>query len=273
LPTLAPKHVKNVVLIVSTGRTGTKAIATHLDTAYSQVKALHEPPPTRFLLRRTANKYLCGRISRDELARVLTDQRRALVEETVEDVYVESNPGLAGFLDVFGDVFPDFQVLHVVRDPRTYVVSALNWGVFRGAKHLLARYLKYWLPKPEYMQNSSEPKWRDMSGAERLSWHWKLINQHLDRAATMYPDRYLRMKFEDLFARDGSGMAKFVESIGLPFTEQITLSANAGNVNASRGEPIRWKDWNDDDKRAVLRYCAPQMRAYGYDLSQDQHLL
>lgn len=263
-----------VVLIVSTGRTGTKAIATHLDNCYEQLRALHEPPPTRVHLRRVSNRFMCGRLGREELIAQLQEHRDRILAQTPQGTYVEANPGLAGFLDAFADVYPDFRVVHVVRDPRTYIRSALNWGVFRGIKRLLALYLPYWLPKPDYVDPSGDLRWRRMDGPERLAWYWKFINTHLDRGAQLYPDRYIRVKFEDLFSRDGSGLAKLVEWIGLPASEKLTLSANAENVNASDAHGIpRWRDWDENSRRMVLRYCAPLMTAYGYDLSEDASLL
>jgi hypothetical protein len=261
-----------VVLVVSTGRTGTKALATHLSACYRDVIALHEPPPTRFLLRRTQNRFLCGRISKEKLVKILAENRPQPLAAG-HSLYVESNPGLSGFLDAFPAVFPEFKVLHVVRDPRTYIASALNWGVFRGVKGLFAKYLPYWLPKPE-LANPAGPTWSRMTPVEKLAWHWTFINEHLDRARTLYPGRYLRIKFEDLFARDGSGLAEAVKWMGLPPMDGLALAANSENVNASRpGKAVKWRDWPDDDKRAALRYCAPLMRAYGYDLSADAHLV
>ena len=269
---LLESSVEKIVLIVSTGRTGTRAIAHHLDTCYDQVRALHEPPPTRFRLRRAANRFLCNRMSRAELVKVLRGERGRMLAETTQAIYVESNPGLAGFMDVFGEVFPSFQILHVVRDPRTYIQSALDWGVFRGLKGVLANRLPFWLPKPD-LTEPRDVRWRNLSHQQRLAWYWKRINEHLDRGAQLYPGRYTRMRYEDLFARDGSGLARFVEWIGLPPTEKLTLSANSENVNASRPrQGTKWAQWTAEDKRAVLHFCAPLMREYGYDLGADAAL-
>lgn len=265
---------QRVILVVSTGRTGTKAVAHHLNACYEQVLALHEPPPTRFLLRRTANRYLCGQLSHADLVRILATERDKMVSTGAHTIYVESNPGLAGFLDAFGKVFDDFRVVHVIRDPRTYIPSALQWGVFRGMKRVLADYLPFWLPKPDYINPGGELAWRRMTHPERLAWYWQLINRHLDRAESLYPGRYMRMTYEALFARDGSGLASLVDWIGLPPAEKLTLSANSENVNASKPRKgSRWAEWSDADKRAVLRFCAPMMAGYGYDLSADAHLL
>jgi hypothetical protein len=268
LPTITAPNIQRVIAIVSTGRTGTKALATHLSSAYPNVLALHEPSPTRFTLRRASNKALCGRMTKEHLAELLTRHRHPMLTAMppTQTVYVESNPGLSGFLDVLGDVFPNLRVLHVVRDPRTYVASALNWGVFSGFKGLFASVVPYWLPKPQYVPPSTgEPSYGKMSGIERLAWHWKLVNEFLERGRSLYGEHYHRVKFEELFARDGSGFAWFVNWAGLPPTGDLAAAANAENVNASKtGGARRFEAWSEDEKRSLLRYCAPLMEAYGY---------
>ena len=42
-------HLEKVVVILSTGRTGTKALAHFFNTSYDNVTALHEPAPSRHL--------------------------------------------------------------------------------------------------------------------------------------------------------------------------------------------------------------------------------
>jgi hypothetical protein len=262
---------QRVVLVLSTGRTGTKALAHRLNASYSEVCALHEPPPSRFGLRRASNRFLCGKIDRAKLVSLLYRCRSPLPTAPNQRIYFESNPHLVGFLDAFADVFPHFQVLHVVRDPRTYIRSALNWGVFGGLKARFARYLPYWLPKPELIQPGVAP-WRSMSDVEKLAWHWQLINRHLERGKTLFPDHYRMVKFEDLFARDGSGLTDLAQWIDL--APNANLAGDDEKVNASApGNALPWKDWSEEDRRATLRHCAPLMREYGYDLSADEHLL
>jgi hypothetical protein len=272
LTTFYLPDAERVVLVLSTGRTGTKALAHVVGGCYPEVCALHEPPPSRFLLRRASNRFLCEKLQHDQLVAMLYRCRSPLPTGPTQRVYFESNPNLVGFLDAFPDVFQHFQVLHVVRDPRTYIRSAINWGVFGGARGWLARYLPFWLPKPELIQPDVVASWRHMSDVERLAWHWQFINHHLDRGNALFPDRYRMVRFEDLFARDGSGLTDLVEWMGL--TPSQGLATEGERVNASRpGQIPPWSEWSDQEKLTVLRHCAPLMRAYGYDLSAEAHLL
>ena len=128
---------KKFIFIVSSGRTGTKAIAQHLSRCYPNVWAAHEPSPS-WRLRMATTRALCGKASREELRSMLVRLRGDLVGRAAQRIYVESNPYLSGFVEVLGEVFEDARVVHVVRDPRTYVRSGVNFGAFSGLKKLAA---------------------------------------------------------------------------------------------------------------------------------------
>src|SRR3954452_8876892 len=93
---------KKFIFIVSSGRTGTKAIAQHLSRCYPQVWAEHEPAPS-WRLRMGTSRALCGKVTRDELKEMLVRLRRGLVERADRAVYIESNPYLSGFIEVLGE--------------------------------------------------------------------------------------------------------------------------------------------------------------------------
>ena len=126
---------KKFIFIVSSGRTGTKAIAQHLSRCYPQVFAAHEPAPS-WRLRMGTTRSLCGNATRDDLREMLVRLRKGLVGRVEREIYVESNPFLSGFIEVLGEVFEGASVVHVVRDARTYVRSGVNFGAFRGMKKM-----------------------------------------------------------------------------------------------------------------------------------------
>lgn len=266
---LAAGKFERIVILVSTGRTGTKALAQHFNTCYAQVRALHEPPPSRHL-RRASNRYLCRRLSREGLVRTLADSRRRLLEDIREPVYIESNPFLHGFLDAFDEVFENPRVVHIVRDPRTYVRSYLNFGVFRGVKGAAARWLPYWMIKPDQYETNPARRWAQMCPAERVAWRWRTVNSVLERGEALFGERYLRVRFEEVMARDGSGINDLAEWIGLPPSDRLAQELNREKVNASRemGVPP-WPEWSEEQKSVVLAQCRELMKRYGYDPATD----
>lgn len=255
---------EKVVFIVSSGRTGTTALATHLDASYDNVCALHEPKPS-WRLRRASGKAVCGRMGKQELVDLLADCRRSLVDRISQPIYIESNPFLGGFVEAFGEVFDKPKIIHVVRDPRTYVRSSMNFGAFRGLKKLANLFIPYWLPKPDYMPGPRQYAWRQMSEPQRMAWYWSIINRALDRAADISADSYIRIRFEDLFAKDGSGLNTLTDWIGLPRSPRLSADANREQVNASRDRNFpRWVDWPGELKGQLLEYCGELMDKYGY---------
>lgn len=256
---------EKIVVVLSTGRTGTTALAAHLDKCYPQVRALHEPAPS-WRLRMASVKAVSGRLKKDELVRILTSARRDLLAKIDRPIYVESNPYLMGFLEALDEVMgPRVHVLHVVRDPRSYVRSGVNFGAFRGLKRLASNFYPYWFPKPEIVEKSPARTWGRMEAAERLAWFWATVNRELDRGAALYGERYLRVRYEDLFAKDGSGLNALTDWVGLPRSEKLATEANRENVNASKIVAMsRWEQWPAETKAMLLRHCGQMMREYGY---------
>jgi len=249
---MAEFAAKKFIFIVSSGRTGTKAIAQHLSRCYPQVWAAHEPTPS-WRLRMGTTRALCDRISRDDLKEMLARLRRQMVQRVQQNIYVESNPYLSGFIEVLPEVFQSASVVHVVRDPRTYVRSGVNFGAFRGLKKLASQFWPNWFPKSD--------NWSHMDAIERLAWYWSLVNSHLNRGEAIYGQRYLRIKYEELFS---DGLERLTDWIGLERSPALREEANKERVNASHGQLPAFENWSEADQQKVLRHCEPLMRAYGY---------
>jgi hypothetical protein len=244
---------KKFVFIVSSGRTGTKAIAQHLSSCYPNVFAVHEPRPS-WRLRMGTTRALGGRATREELIEMLVRLRRGLVGRVERGVYVESNPYLSGFIEVLGEVFEDARVVHVVRDARTYVRSGVNFGAFRGMKKLAAEFWPNWFPKAA--------NWQQMDSIERLAWFWSLVNSHLNRGEGIYGERYLRIKYEELFS---DGLERLTDWMGLERSSALREEAAKERVNASTVDALpAWEKWSAQDQQKVMRHCEPLMRVCGY---------
>jgi len=262
---------KKFVFIVSSGRTGTKAIAQHLARCYPDVCALHEPAPS-WRLRMATTRAICGRAKNEELVSLLVKLRRRLIAGVKQPIFVESNPYLSGFVEVLGEVFEGASVVHVVRDPRTYVRSGMNFGAFRGMKRLAAEWWPNWFPKPEDRRggepqiNADERRsmhWSEMDAIERLAWFWGLVNSHLNRGEGVYGQKYLRVRFEELFL--GDGLERLTDWMGLPRSSAMIEEAKKERVNASKRDELpEWEKWCGADQHKVMKHCEHLMRVYGY---------
>ena len=276
-----PDKFEQVVVVLSTGRTGTQALAHYFNTAYDHVTALHEPKPTRHF-RMMSNRAMTGKLSKETAVNALVRSRRRLVEKITRPIYVESNWYLYGFLEPLKEVFGRPKILHVVRDPRTFIPSYINYGTFSGLKKIAAEFLPYWYLKPEQKDPKTPLRWKQMSEPQRLAWHWHVVNQEIDRGKELYGDDYLLLRYEDIFPRekkggagDGGGadaptalppgLTKLLDWIGLPANDKLVqLMGDKRNASQNRGFP-KWEQWDEATRKAVLEMCGEQMGRYGYD--------
>ncbi|MGB5161231.1 MAG: sulfotransferase [Thermoanaerobaculia bacterium] len=261
--------VETAVVVLSTGRTGTMALAEYFDAAYPQVRALHEPKPSRHL-RLVANRYLCGKLTKDETARRLVDSRRDLLGGISQPVYIESNPFLLGCLDVLGELFPNVKVVHVVRDPRTYIRSSINFRSRNLAKWLALRLVPYWVVTPERYEERTVRTRAQMSEIEWLAWNWALRNAFLDRGERLYGENYLRLRFEDVFDSGGAGLRSMARWIGLPDQPMLVKAMREKKVNPSKRSRLpEWESWPAAARESVRRHCGELAGQYGYALSAE----
>jgi len=277
-----PDKFEKVVVVLSTGRTGTQALAHYFNAAYDNVTALHEPKPTRHF-RVMSNRAVAGKLSKETAVRALVRSRRRLVEKITRPVYIESNWYLYGFLEALKEVFGKPLILHVVRDPRTFIPSYINYGTFSGLKKIAAEFLPYWYLKPEQYEPNPPKRWNRMSEPERLAWHWHVVNREIDRGAELYGGDYLRLRYEDIFPRekastaDGTksagmppGLATLLPWLGLAPNERLLELMRDRKMNASRNRGFpKWREWEQSTKAAVLAMCGGQLERYGYRTGPD----
>jgi hypothetical protein len=76
------------------------------------------------------------------------------------------------------------------------------------------------------------------------------------------------MRYEDLFAPDGSGLKKLLPWIGLPENAQLLEKIRGERVNASTGKSSAWAKIEPETRRAVIDMLGEQMRRYGYETTE-----
>lgn len=258
---------QQVIVVVSTGRTGTQALAHHLDACYREVTALHEPVPSRHL-RLLSNRAVAGKLTREHAVRALVRSRERLLTRVQTPVYIESNWYLYGLLEALRQIVRDVKVLHVVRDLRTYIPSGINFGQFSGLRALATWFVPYWYLKPEQAPHHLRPAtpWSQLTQPERLAWHWKIVNGEIDRVAPQFGKNFLRMRYEDLFGAEGTGLDQLLDWVRLPDNSGFRARMRERKVNASTTARCpRWGEWDPQGRRRVLALCGAQMDRYGYD--------
>lgn len=245
--------------ILSTGRTGTKFLAEYFSTNFDNVLALHEPKPS-YLLRIYSNAHLSGHVSQQAMITLLRLMRRKRLHELSSDLYIEANPFITGFLDVLPRVWPDPTIIHIVRDPRTYVRSANNHGSYSGTKWLVAQIIPYWFLNIRKLLGIDAK----LSPVGIFAGSWVLVNRWLYRTGSTLSNYHL-IRFEDIFDDSFSGLRRLCRILGLKYPETAVRVPPTRKINPGRLRRLGpWREWPDAQCHELHRICSPLMQEYGY---------
>lgn len=246
---------KRTIYIVSTGRTGTKFLADYFNN-FSDVYAAHEPKPSR-ILRMWTNARLEKRANKSTMSRIFISKRKGSFRRIQEPTYVESNPFAAGFTDIMPAVLDNPEIIHVVRDPRTYIRSSLNHGNTHGIKKLLNNHLPFWYPDIANIINAKHK----LSDKEKTAHYWVLINEFIEKCRKSIPDeRYHFFKYEELF-KNKESLKQISKIVGSKEKQVYTIKP----INKSKDQVISdWNDWSKNECRSIDKICGKLMKQYGY---------
>lgn len=250
-----------ITFVVSTGRTGTQAIAESVarvcpDTFLS----LHEPRPSR-IFRIFSNMRMAGLCSDVFFENAIIRLRREILTKLGERNYLESNNFMFGMVDILAFHY-DAKIIHVVRHPVDYAVSHIKHGAFSGVKGMAGRFFPYWLSRPSYRGYSSSA-WISLSQHQRLFWVWRLVNEYIAELGQRNPDNYSCYRFEDIFG-DPVVYRSLMSEIGVADPGMRALDSEMRRkANQGKGGP---GVMTDEDADFCVEVCRDLAASYGYEL-------
>jgi hypothetical protein len=260
----------SALFVVSTGRTGTQFLADLFGRLGA--RASHEPGPR--WIRLASNAHVAGRMSSERAGRLVARERRADVERPGAPPWVESSCLVYGLVDPLLATFPDAHVVQVVRDPRTYVRSAIGWGAYRTGGRPL-NLLPFRRLAPSQFRPRSLRRWLDWAGEgqfERLCWAWTAMNRSM-REQGSGSSRFSVVRYEDLFdpLRAGPTLQALCQLVGFE-ADELTLARLAekrviAGKRTPEGPP--WEEWSAGERARLVRECSEEAARYGYRLDGE----
>lgn len=272
----------NVVLVVSTGRTGTQFLAEALNNIShdeNKLVSVHEPLPDlldfgkRVVNNRTISSYqkLYLKASRVHLLKK--------VKSSSNQIYLESNNNLVPLLKFLKEIFPNFRLIYVVRAPKTYVTSAYNnlqkatdnnesYTIF-SSKDKRNRITAEDFPDDPYYK-----EWQNFSQFEKTCWHWAKYNEMIMDFIKSSEIDVKTLKFEELFRADLliDTIKDLTHWIGIE-EESLDLQSKTRirkKVNASHDLFLsKYKDWTSEQKRFFHDMTDPIASHFGYELDES----
>jgi hypothetical protein len=264
----------NVVLIVSTGRTGTEFLAKFFARNFKGVDARHEPPMDMFEL---GAGILRGKYTPETAEEYFYSHRYELLKEVIDannDFYIESNLNQSLVLDVAEKVFPNLKIIHVIRDPKTCIKSYYNKSpddsgklYFMGEGDFRERIVPEDFPGDAYSGKTAS-----MNRFEKVCWYWAKYNSVAADYCEKHPENSIRVKYEDIFLGQNKNgeISKLIRFIGLEdrmkFSPDEVFKSLDNRSNASRhGELIGDYDtWTTEMKASFHAMLDAPMARFGY---------
>lgn len=251
------------VLMISTGRTGTKFFAELLDVHYAQVKS-HHASRYSTLINVISNANLMKILPVDILEGIWVLLKKGERLACRKPIYFDANNHLYALPYLAPRLYPNMKVIHIIRDPRDYVRSHLGWALNRPKSHLANFWLPFWQPNGYLAGDMTRRQWSGLDMLERFSWIWLYKNRVIEKIKDgMTP--FLQLKFECFFRKfDIDAYKELIQFIGLPFKGE-TLEEFQTPKNQSRRAPFgRWPKWSDKQCAKLDRICGEFMRKHDY---------
>jgi hypothetical protein len=292
---------KPCILISSIGRTGTEFFAKLFGSMVPASVSLHEPDiikgpgvqdrvleyggqlrragPWRLLILKALGRWTLVTISdlrfrralgSVDASRRLLAARRSFVAGMPGAVYVESNLGYYGLLDLLPEVFTNHRAIYLVRDGRDWVRSALNWGEVYGKSGLRKLLGHAWPTARDRKGDPLAAAWDQLPKFERVCWLWVSLNRFALENLPANPNARL-FRFEDVFVRPRG--REQLDALVRFATEHLDIASSAvgstagwldRRIHESTGGFPAWPEWTIEQKTRFEDICGPFRRELGY---------
>lgn len=290
---------KHLIFITSLGRTGTLFIGENASRMIRDCASFHEvdvlvPTEARnwahklrgqSLLRMTVGKLLprrslatlgvwrmAGRIGDEEAIGVVRGLRADFFAAQPAGVVLEANTQYADLADLLPRAFPQANVVYVIRDPRDWVRSMVN---FRAGLYAW-RDPRGWFPHMRVRPHDTGEeglarRWRRMPRFEKIAWSWAARHRAILPRIAGDP-RVRLLRYEDLFESAGKeerfrAMLDFATAFPDGFRAEVAFDPAllAQRSHSSRdGNFPGWRRWDAELARTLELHCGELMRPFGY---------
>lgn len=266
------------IILVGCSRAGTTVV--HDTIAHSRdLKAFaHEP---RLFWQHLFNPAERGWDSDEATAEDAT----AKVRDRVYEFYFQKLGGgrflektcINGFkIPLLHALWPDAQFVYLHRDGRDNISSLMNgWRRYQ-------QFELYQLPVDTQIAGIPErtwcfflePGWRDVLGkplAEVCAHQWIAINEAILASRDLIaPDRWVQLRYEDIFTRPVDMFGELFDRLELTFDEEMraycrSLADHAVSLIGSSPGRGKWRQHNPDAIERTLPIITPTMQKLGYE--------
>jgi len=242
--------------VLSTGRCGT-ALLTKILKLHKKISVYHSD----YLIPNPLLKFYQNKAYKEEdqgiLSNILEASRAELIYRSYRtgQNYIETNPRITFFAHAAIELFPNAKFIHLVRDPKSFVISGLRRGWYLKNNMETIGLIK-----------GKERDWDDKNSIEKIGWLWNETQKYIEEFKTKYPSNTLTVKSEDLFERIEESK-KIFEFINLTSPKNRKLQKITSKpVNKQlTGSYIKYEDWSESERESLRKEASLYLK-YNYIL-------
>jgi len=227
--------------------------------------AVHEPIKA---IKIASNKRICNVISSDKMKKILQSYKDKKVDRIIKQnkvhTYLESNSWITGAVDLLYKVFPSSYIIHIVRDPATYIPSHLNKTYENLIRGVIKNAIPFWILNGYQAGDYKKNQWGKLSLEEQKAWYWFKSNNIIEKSLLKYP-RSIQLRYEDVFDEKYSGLKKILKFIDL--TPKDFNSAFLDLMPIHKTKKLKFQkssSWDTSLKTKISDLCSPLLEKYGY---------
>ena len=256
------------VFVLSTGRVGSETLAYLLGLA-KHVFVSHEPRPELFALSRLAYELSDQYPDNENLERALCEgfltARREILNNSLycDRGYVETGPQATFLAPVILKAIPEIRFIHLVRDPRKVVRSAMRRGWYDGHDYDFSRIV----PSPD---SEMGRLWEHIGPFQKNLWLWAETNRWiLNFSKSLSEKQYLLVHSEDIFNAHEDTVNQLYRFLGTTTPSSRKIGRVLGKqLNAqTRGTFIQPDDWLSHTEEELSAFVSQISSELKYDLS------
>ena len=241
--------MKKMLLIVGSGRSGTKAFAAAFG-GFHEYNISSGPRFAKYFEEKNPQRYLFDTI----------EKRKQYLAELFQgaenhDPFIDSDNTLVHLIDAIHECYPFAKFIFTLRDGRDFVTSAANrnWHAYDVLDHIP-------LPGDPYYD-----LWPTMTVLQKNTWIWTSRNKRaLEHLNKVPKSQYLRVQIER--CRDKETLDQIESFAGIPFADRRFLQV--GNFHSNmHSQHFPYKDkWTPKMHDQFNQIAGELMQTLGYSI-------
>lgn len=252
------------IYFLSTGRSGSTFLYLLFKEVYPELNITHQTPGSRLL--NIISNIPFPRVIRNKILNALfvLFKGQKLPESTVNPLLSMAILVLLKEKNIENE---NIKIVHLVRDPRSFVTSFMNWKNSSLKKRILHHLMPFWQPSHRFDKNIPFKEKMKFNKFKQFCYVWNYKNSLIWRTFNN-SENYKLIRLEDLTksANKRENLYELLEFLNLPLRVFPSDAITKNKVNRSEKSRFpEYEDWSDDEKNYLYNSCGSLMRIFGYD--------